>query len=50
MLIFLPELADTIQMKEKIVTSGYVVAGIKSIPPDSLRTRLYTNRSNTIYE
>ncbi len=37
---FLPYIADTIQMKEKIVTAGYVVAGIKSIPLDSLRARL----------
>ena len=37
---FLPDMADTIQMKEKIATSGYVVASIKSIPLDSLRSKL----------
>jgi copper chaperone CopZ len=37
---FLPDVVDTIQLKEKIATSGYVVAGIKSIPVDSLRARL----------
>ena len=37
---FLPDIADTIQMKEKIAALGYVVAGVKSIPLDSLRVRL----------
>ena len=37
---FLPDIVDTIQMKEKNVTAGYGVAGIKSIPIDSLRARL----------
>jgi len=37
---FIPGVADTIQMKEKILASGYVVAQIKSIPLDSLRTKL----------
>jgi len=37
---FIPDITDTIQMKEKIATSGYVVANIKSIPLDSLRSRL----------
>ena len=37
---YIPDIADTIQMKQKIATFGYVVAGIKSIPLDSLRSRL----------
>lgn len=37
---FIPEIADTTQMKDKIVSSGYVVAGIKSIPLDTLRAKL----------
>lgn len=37
---FLPDVADTVQMKEKIVASGYAVAAIKSIPLDSLRAKL----------
>lgn len=37
---YLPGIADTLQMKEKITTSGYIVADIKSIPLDSLRTKL----------
>lgn len=37
---FIPDIADTIQMKEKIVASGYAVAAIKSIPLDSLRSKL----------
>ncbi len=37
---FIPEIADTIQMKEKITTSGYVLTGIKSIPLDTLRSKL----------
>lgn len=36
---YLPEIADTIQMKERITASGYIVAGIKSIPLDSLRSK-----------
>jgi len=36
---FIPEMADTIQMKEKITASGYIVAGIKSISLDSLRSK-----------
>jgi len=37
---FLPDIADTIQMKQKIVTSGYIVAGIKSVSLDSLQSKL----------
>lgn len=37
---FSPEIADTTQMKEKITASGYTVSGIKSIPLDSLRSKL----------
>ena len=37
---FVPEIADTMQMKEKIAASGYIVAGIKSIPLDTLRSKL----------
>ena len=37
---FIPEIADTNQIKERITASGYVVAGIKSISIDSLRPRL----------
>ncbi len=37
---FMPDIADTVQMKEKIVASGYAVAAIKSIPLDSLRAKL----------
>lgn len=37
---YLPGIADTLQMKEKIIASGYIVADIKSIPLDSLRTKL----------
>ena len=37
---FVPEMADTTQMKEKITASGYTVTGIKSIPLDSLRSKL----------
>jgi copper chaperone CopZ len=37
---FLPEIADTMQMKEKVTASGYIVTGIKSIPLDTLRSRL----------
>ena len=37
---FLPEIADTMRMKEKITASGYVVAGIKPIPLDTLRSKL----------
>jgi len=35
-----PDVADTILMKEKILASGYHVSGIRSIPMDSLRTKL----------
>ena len=37
---FIPEIADTVQMKEKITAAGYVVAGIRSIPLDTLRSKL----------
>jgi copper chaperone CopZ len=37
---FLPDIADTIQMKEKIAASGYIVAGIQSVSLDSLRSKL----------
>jgi len=37
---FIPAMADTIRMKEKITASGYVVAGIKLIPLDTLRSKL----------
>ncbi|MCX6237026.1 MAG: cation transporter [Bacteroidia bacterium] len=37
---FIPEMADTMQMKEKITASGYIVVGIKSIPLDTLRSKL----------
>src|SRR5665647_2695843 len=37
---FLPDVADTVQMKEKIIASGYSVAAIKSISLDSLRAKL----------
>ena len=37
---FSPDVADTVQMKEKILASGYTVASIKSIPLDSLRSNL----------
>ena len=37
---FVPEIVDTVQMKEKITSSGYAVAGIKSISLDSLRSKL----------
>jgi len=37
---FVPDLADTSRMKEVITSSGYVVARIKSIPMDSLRSKL----------
>lgn len=37
---FIPGIADTLQMKEKIAASGYVVAKVKPISPDSLRTKL----------
>jgi copper chaperone CopZ len=37
---YIPELADTNSMKEKITSSGYVVAGIKAIPLDTLRSKL----------
>ena len=36
----LPDIADTVQMKETITTSGYALAGIRSIPLDSLRAKL----------
>lgn len=37
---FSPEVADTMQMKEKVTASGYIVVGIKSIPLDTLRSKL----------
>jgi len=37
---FLPDITDTLKMKEKIIASGYVVAGIQSAPLDSLRSKL----------
>ena len=37
---FVPEIADTLQMKEKITASGYILTGIKSIPLDTLRSKL----------
>jgi len=37
---FLPGIADTLRIKEKITASGYVVGGIKSIPIDTLRSKL----------
>jgi len=37
---FIPALADTLKMKEKITASGYIVTGIKFIPLDTLRTNL----------
>ncbi len=37
---FVPETADTILMKEKITSAGYVLADIKVIPLDSLRSKL----------
>ena len=37
---FLPEIADTMKMKEKITASGYVISGIKPIPLDTLRSKL----------
>ena len=37
---FLPDIADTVQMKETITSAGYGVAGIKKIPIDSLRSKL----------
>jgi copper chaperone CopZ len=37
---FVPEVADTMQLKKKITASGYIVVGIKSIPLDTLRAKL----------
>jgi copper chaperone CopZ len=37
---FIPELADTIRMKEAISSSGYILTGIKPIPLDTLRSKL----------
>ena len=37
---FIPEVADTMAMKQKVTSSGYVIAGIKTIPLDSLRSKL----------
>jgi len=37
---FVPNMADTMKMKEKVTTSGYIVTGIKSIPLDTLRLKL----------
>ena len=37
---FIPGIADTIRMKEKITSSGYALSGIKEIPIDTLRSKL----------
>lgn len=37
---FVPKMADTMKMKEKVTASGYIVTGIKSIPLDTLRLKL----------
>jgi len=37
---FIPEMADTNRIKEKVTASGYVVVGIRSIPLDTLRSKL----------
>jgi len=37
---FIPEIADTTQMKDKITASGYTVSGIRYIPLDTLRSKL----------
>ena len=37
---FIPGIADTVRIKEKVTASGYVVVGIRSIPLDSLRSKL----------
>jgi len=37
---FMPGIADTMQMKEKITASGYILAHVKSIPLDTLRSKL----------
>jgi copper chaperone CopZ len=37
---FIPTLADTLKMKEKITASGYIVTNIKYIPLDTLRSKL----------
>ena len=37
---FIPTLADTLKMKEKITASGYIVTGIKFIPLDTLHSKL----------
>jgi copper chaperone CopZ len=37
---FIPTLADTLKMKEKITASGYIVTDIKFIPLDTLHSKL----------
>lgn len=37
---FMPGIADTNLMKEKVTASGYIVVGIKPIPLDTLRSKL----------
>lgn len=37
---YIPDVADTTVMKQKVTASGYIVAGIKSISLDSLRSKL----------
>ena len=37
---YIPDIADTTVMKQKVIASGYIVAGIKSIPLDTLRSKL----------
>ena len=37
---YIPEATDTTMMKQKVTASGYIVAGIKSISLDSLRSKL----------
>ncbi len=37
---FIPGIADTVRMKEKITSAGYTLSGIKTIPLDSLRSKL----------
>ncbi len=37
---FIPGIADTVRMKEKITSAGYTLSGIKTIPLDTLRSKL----------
>ena len=37
---FVPKMADTTKMKEKVTASGYIVTSIRSIPLDTLRLKL----------